>query len=74
MVLKLTRKSYALLFALIASFKLFYEGKVSEETLAEEEQLNDLLLLIKLLSSLLTKDNLDFGSGQLTCKIVLVHL
>ena len=44
----------------------FFAGKVSEDVLTEEEQLNDLLLLIKLLTNLLSKDILDFGSGQLT--------
>ena len=44
--------------------ELFFPGKVSEEVLTEEEQLNDLLLLIKLLTNLLSKDILNFGSGQ----------
>ena len=42
----------------------YFSGKVSEEALTEEEQLNDLLLLIKLLTNLLSKDIIDFGSGQ----------
>ena len=41
-------------------------GKVSGEALTEEEQLNDLLLLIKLLASVLSKDFLDFSTGRLT--------
>lgn len=46
--------------------EFFFSGKVSEEALTEEEQLNDLLLLIKLLTNLLSKDILNFGSGQWT--------
>jgi len=42
----------------------FVLGKVSGEALTEEEQLNDLLLLIKLLTNLLSKDILDFSSGS----------
>ena len=41
-------------------------GKVSGDALTEEEQLNDLLLLIKLLASVLSKDFLDFSTGRLT--------
>ena len=48
------------------NYIFFFAGKVSEDVLTEEEQLNDLLLLIKLLTNLLSKDILDFGSGQLT--------
>ena len=42
----------------------YFSGKVSEEALTEEEQLNDLLLLVKLLTNLLSKDILDYGSGE----------
>lgn len=57
---------------LLLTLKPFFVGKISEESLAEEEQLNDLLLLIKLLSSLLSKDSLDFGSGKKLASSVAV--
>lgn len=61
----LTNKLMALDLYILSWKTLFrVSGKVSEEALTEEEQLNDLLLLIKLLTNLLSKDILDFGSGQ----------
>lgn len=63
-----TKKSLASLviavLVLDASELFCFLGKVSEVALTEEEQLNDLLLLIKLLTNLLSKDILDFGTGQ----------
>lgn len=55
---------YEVCMGLVQTYGKCNLGKISEESLAEEEQLNDLLLLIKLLSSLLSKDSLDFGSGE----------
>ncbi|XP_020623322.1 exportin-4-like [Orbicella faveolata] len=53
---------YEVCMALVQTYGKCNLGKVSEEALTEEEQLNDLLLLIKLLTNLLSKDILNFGS------------
>ena len=44
------------------SLFIFALGKLGEEALTEEDQLNDLMLLIKLMTNLLTKEFVDFGT------------
>jgi len=57
-------KLYEACMALVQTYGKCNLGKVSGEALTEEEQLNDLLLLIKLLTNLLSKDILDFSSEK----------
>lgn len=60
---------YEACMALVQTYGKCNLGKVSIEASAEEEQLNDLLLLMKLLTNVLSKDFLDFCSGGKTPKL-----